>query len=221
MPTKYPEISVATLSGKSLKGDNKLPLCGLIAGNIAIFYGAIQSDWIMAGDWVTLGQQLGEILPAGFVLVLVGIINSQLSPESKSRIVFMRWTNSLPGCEAFSRYAGSDPRIDIESLSEKYGPLPAAPQKQNALWYKLYKSVDTDPAVLQVHREFLFSRDYTCLALMMVIVLVPAGLVQAPSMTTGSFYITLLFAQFLLARRAARNHGRRFVTTVLAIKASE
>ena len=72
---------MATLNGKSLKGDNKLLLLGLITGNIAIFYGAIQSDWIMASDWVTLGQQLGEIFPAGLVLVLVGIINSQLSPE--------------------------------------------------------------------------------------------------------------------------------------------
>ena len=212
---------MATLSGNSLKSDNKLHLIGVIAGNIAIFYVAIQSNWIIATDWVILGQQLGKILPAGLVLVLVGIINSQLSPESKTRIVFMRWTNSLPGCEAFSRYAGSDPRIDIKSLMEKYGPLPAAPQEQNALWYKLYKSVETDPAVLQVHREFLFSRDYTCLALMMFIVLGTAVLVQAPSMTTGSLYITLLFAQFILARRAARNHGRRFVATVLAIKASE
>ena len=206
---------------KSLKDDNKSRLFGLIAANIVIFYGAIQSEWIRAGDWIILGQQLGEIVPAGLGLALVGIINAQLSPETKSRIVFMRWTNSLPGCEAFSRYADTDPRIDIESLRKKYGPLPVAPQKQNALWYKLYKSVEAEPAVLQAHREFLFSRDYAGLALMMLVVLGTAGLLQTPSMTTGSLYMALLLAQFLLAGRAARNHGRRFVTTVLAIKTAE
>ena len=218
---KHPVSSVATMDGYSLKSDNKLPLFGLIVGNIVIFYGVIQSDRIIVGDWVLLGQQMVEALPAGLALALVGIINTQLSPEAKARIVFMRWTNALPGCEAFSRYAGTDPRIDIESLRKKYVPLPVAPQKQNALWYKLYKSVEAEPAVLQVHREFLFSRDYTCLALMMLIVLGTAGLLQTPSLTTGTLYIALLFAQFILAMCAARNHGRRFVTTVLAIKAAE
>ena len=218
---QHPLSSVATMARQHLKSDNKLPLFGLIVGNTVVFYGVIQSDRIMAGNWLLLWEQLAEALPAGLALALIGIINAQLSPESKARIVFMRWTNALPGCEAFSRYAGSDPRIDIESLEKKYGPLPSAPHKQNALWYKLYKSIEGEPAVLQVHGEFLFSRDYTCLALMMLIVLGAASLLQTPSLTTGAIYITLLCAQSILAWRAARNHGRRFVTTVLAIKAAE
>ena len=106
-------------------------------------------------------------------------------------------------------------------MRKKYVPLPVSPHKQNALWYKLYESVEAEPAVLQVHRGFLFSRDYTCLALMILIVLGTAALLQTPSLTTGTLYIALLFAQFILDMCAARNHGRRFVTTVLAIKAAE
>ena len=88
------------MDGYSLKSDNKLPLFGLIVGNIVIFYGVIQSDRIIVGDWVLLGQQMVEVLPAGLALALVGIINAQLSPEAKARIVFMRWEgvpNSVAG----------------------------------------------------------------------------------------------------------------------------
>ena len=187
------------MDGKSLKSNNKYP-CLDSSLATSQFFGLIQSDKIIVGNWALLGQQLVEALPAGLALTLVGIINAQLSTEEKARIVFMRWTNALPGCEAFSCYAGTDPRIDIESLRKEYGPLPVVPQKQNALWYKLYKSVEAAPAVLQVHREFLFSRDYTCLALMVLILLGTAGLLQTPSLTTGTLYIALLFAQFILAR---------------------
>ena len=33
-------------------------------------------------------------------------------------------------------------------------------------------------------------------------------------------YLLFLVVQYLLVRRAAKNHGERFVTTVLAIKAA-
>jgi hypothetical protein len=71
-----------------------------------------------------------------------------------------------------------------------------------------------------VHRAFLFTRDYACLGLFMCAVLGVAGFVQIPSTRTALGYFALLVAQFLLARRAARNHGVRFVTTVLALKSA-
>jgi hypothetical protein len=54
----------------------------------------------------------------------------------------------------------------------------------------------------------------------MCAVLGVAGFVQIPSTRTALVYFALLVAQFLLARRAARNHGVRFVTTVLALKSA-
>ena len=74
------------------------------------------------------------------------------------------------------------------------------------------------PAVLQVHREYLFTRDYACLSLLMLIGLWTAGLFQFPSKSTALGYISLLTVQYLLVRRAARNHGVELVTTVLALK---
>ena len=69
------------MDGKSLKSNNKVPLFGLIVGNIAIFFGVIQSDKIIVGNWALLGQQLVEALPAGLALTLVGIINAR-TPSS-------------------------------------------------------------------------------------------------------------------------------------------
>jgi hypothetical protein len=133
----------------------------------------------------------------------------------------MRWRNPLPGCEAFSRYAKGDERIDFSALERLWGPLPENPREQNALWYRLYKSVDLDPSVEQVHRSFLFTRDYACLALMLAVVLGLVGFVQIPSKRIAAVYFFVLVLQFLVAGQAARIHGKRFVTTVLAIKGAE
>lgn len=201
----------------SLK-DYKPALFGLMAANIAFYYAVVQNNAILAGDWIGLAKNLAGVLPAGLGLVLTGVINAQLSPEMKARIVFMSWRDPLPGCKAFTCHAQSDARVDVACLELTYGPLPTAPREQNALWYKLYKTIEQDPAVRQVHRDFLFTRDYTSLALLLVIVLGVAGFIQIPSKWVALIYFGLLLVQFALAGQAARTHGKRFVTTVLAIK---
>jgi hypothetical protein len=202
----------------SLKDENKLALFGLIAANVAFYYAVVQNNAILAGNWISLAKNIGEALPAGLGLILTGIINAQLSPEMKARIVFMTWGDPLPGCKAFSHHAKSDARVDIACLELTYGPLPTVPREQNTLWYKLYKSIEEEPAVKQVHRAFLFTRDYTSLAIMFVIVLGIAGFIQISSIRIALIYFALLLIQFGLAGQAARNHGKRFITTVLAIK---
>lgn len=202
----------------SLKGGNSLSLLGIVLGNILVFFLFFYGRAIIGGDWTVFVKDFWEFLPAGLGVALIGIINAQLSSENKGRIVFMRWKNPLPGCEAFTQYAKTDPRVDIGVLAQGYGPLPTEPNKQNALWYRFYKSVENEPAVVQVHRAFLFERDYTCLSLMMAIILGVIGFFQMPSTKTSLIYFGFLNLQFLLAGQAARNHGKRFVTTVLAIK---
>jgi hypothetical protein len=204
----------------SLKDENKLALFGLIAANIAFYYAVVQNNAILAGNWINLAKNIGDVLPAGLGLILTGVINAQLSPETKARIVFMSWNDPLPGCKAFTHHAKSDPRVNIAALKRVCGSLPTNPKKQNALWYSLYKSVEKEPAVLQAHRAFLLTRDYTCLSLMFVIVLGIAGFIQISSMRIAFIYFGVLLIQFVLAGQAARNHGKRFVTSVLAIKAA-
>ncbi|MCA9469651.1 MAG: hypothetical protein KC643_29985 [Nitrospira sp.] len=204
----------------SLKGPNTLGLLGLMVANLAVFYSLTQYNEILTENWVNFASSYKSAFPAGLGLALTGILNAQLSPTTKARIVFMRWENALPGCEAFTRHALNDPRINLTALEQAYGPFPTDPRKQNELWYQLYKSIRSDPAVTQVHRAFLFARDYTGLALMMGLVLGIAGYFQIPSTGTALAYIMVLGLQFLLAGQAARNHGKRFVTTVLALKST-
>jgi len=203
---------------KSLKDQNKLMLFGLISLNLAIFYLVVQGNTIIIGDWSSVILDLDAALPAGIGLALIGIINGLFSANAKARIVFMRWDDPLPGSEAFSRYADTDPRVDMETLNREHGTLPTDPRQQNSLWYRLYKSVESDPSIMQVHREFLFSRDYTSLALMMVVLLGAAGFIQISTTWMAWGYLAWLLLQFILAGRAARQHGKRFVTTVLALK---
>jgi len=191
-----------------------------MVANLGLFYMVAQNNAIVTGRWFDLLRNASAALPAGIGLILTGVFNAQLSAEMKSRIVFIRWRNPLPGCEAFSRYAKGDVRIDLSAIERFCGLLPENPREQNALWYRLYKSVDSDPSVVQVHRSFLFTRDYACLALMLAVVLGVIGFLQIPSKGVAALYFFALVLQFLVASQAARNHGKRFVTTVLAIKAA-
>jgi len=205
---------------KSLKDGNRLSLYLVMLANLSFFYLVVQNNAIVTGRWFDLLRNAASVVPAGLGLILTGVLNAQLSAEMKSRVVFMRWRNPLPGCEAFSRYAKNDPRIDFSAIERLWGPLPASPREQNALWYRLYKSVDVDQSVAQVHRSFLFTRDYACLALMLAVVLGLVGFVQIRSKSIAAIYFFVLVFQFLVAGQAARNHGKRFVATVLAIKAA-
>ncbi|OOG24250.1 hypothetical protein B1C78_09195 [Thioalkalivibrio denitrificans] len=72
--------------------------------------------------------------------------------------------------------------------------------------------------MVQAHRAYLFTRDYAGIALMMLVALGAAAIFQMSPMKVVLLYIGGLALQFLLAGQAARNHGRRFVSTVLAIK---
>ena len=203
---------------RSLKDANRVPLLAMMAANLVVFYATVKTDAIFGGDWLELARGWQDALPAGVGLILVGIANAQTSAENKARIVFLRWKNPLPGSEAFTRHAASDPRVDLDAIEGAHGPLPTDPREQNALWYRMYKSVADDSSVWQVHREFLFTRDYTCLSLMVLVVLGGAGFFLIPSTQTGLIYLALLVLQYFLTSRAARHHGGRFVTTVLALK---
>lgn len=203
---------------RSLQDANRGALLIVAAANAVTFYLAAKTDALFGGQWAITAKSLPEMLPTGLSLVLVGIANAQLTGDAKARIVFFRWRNPLPGSEAFTRYAIADPRIDLSFLERGNGPLPNDPQQQNLLWYRLYQSVADHPAVSYVHREYLFSRDYACLSLLMLIGLGTASLFQFPSKSTALGYISLLAVQYLLVRRAARNHGVELVTTVLALK---
>ena len=204
----------------SLKRENRTKLYLVMAVNLTLFYGLLKGPELVAGNWLAAFRDPIQVLPAGLGLILMGIMNSQFSADTKSRIVFLRYKNPLPGCEAFTRYAHSDHRVDLSALEKQHGPLPTDPKAQNVLWYKLYKAVEAEPSVTETQRSFLFARDYACFALIMFFVLGTAAFFLTVPMKAKLVYIMVLFLQFVFAGRAARHDGRRFVSNVLVINSS-
>lgn len=206
--------------GTAIKQANKWALTTIVVANLALFVVLLTSAEVGLTDWVALQSSLLHALPAGVGVALIGVLNAQLAADTKARLVFMKWRDPLPGSRAFSLYVHRDPRIDARRLAEIIGPFPTDPKAQNAKWYGLYTSVKDDPSVLQVHREYLFTRDYACLAAMMFALLTPMAFFTFPAWRWAAFFGGAILVQFLLASQAARNHGIRFVTTVLALTAT-
>lgn len=207
-------------NAKSLKDANRISLYGLVILNAVLFVGIVQSGSLLAGTFTISWSSLTGALPAGAIAALVGLLNAQVSALNKARLVFGRWRHPLPGSEAFTKHLRADPRIRAERLEQLFGPLPSDPQDQNSLWYEFLKSVETEPAVWQAHREFLFARDYSFLSLLMLLTFGTGGFFLISTLQVSLIYAALLVLQSLLTIRAARSYGRRLVTSVLALKAA-
>ena len=203
----------------TLKDQNRGPLMAVLGLNLVFLTLVVKTGRLLDPSFSDVAKQWRDLLPAGISVVIAGVINGLLSSDNKARLVFWRWSNPLPGSFAFSLYAHRDHRIDVAALRKIVGMWPSDPREQNATWYKLYKSVTSEPAVIDAHRHFLLTRDYSAISF---IILLSAGLFGfwfIPSSATAVSYVGIVLLQYLLATLAARNYGVRLVTTVLALKA--
>jgi hypothetical protein len=211
----------AGTGGKSLKEQNRWQLWLVLAANSLFFYGVVRANAVRIDGVRALFTDANKLLPIGFALVISTVLNGVVSADNKARLVFLRWRYALPGHRAFSEYARSDPRIDPDALAKLHGAaFPTDPMDQNRVWYRIYKTVEKETAVRQVHRDFLLLRDYAGLCALFIVFYGAAGMYAIPSVKVGLFYLALLILQFVVVRQAASNYGIRFVTTVLAAKAA-
>jgi hypothetical protein len=215
------KIPSASKNAVSLKHGYRWRLFAVLAANLIVLYAAVTYDVIrldgisaVTSDWQAAWKNIGSVAVA---FAITTILNGLLSSDAKARLIFWRWRNPLPGCRAFSHYLTRDPRIDFGALERALGTLPTEPAAQNALWYqRIYKIVQNDPVVLQVHKDFLFSRDYTALSLLFLVFLGAAGAYAIAAPKTMWIYLALLAAQLVATMIAARNYGTRLVTTSVA-----
>ena len=207
---------------KSLKEQNRLQIWLFILINSIVLYGITQTDAVKFADLCSIFTDVGKLVPVALAIGIATVLNGLLDPNTvKARLVFLRWRDPLPGHRAFSRYMNTDPRIDPARVENLVGsPLPTAAAQQNRVWYRLYQSVENDPAVLQVHRDFLLTRDFTAISVLFLILYGIAGILAAPSRNVAIIYLGILFLEYLVVRQAASRYGIRMVTTVLA-RASE
>jgi hypothetical protein len=210
----------------SLKGKYRVRLIAVFVANLAVLsaavtYGVIQFDGIntVATNWQGISKNVGSIAaPALIALAITTVLSGVLSSDTKARIVFCRWSHPLPGSRAFSNYLRKDTRIDFDALMRTLGQEPTDPADQNSLWYRrIYKTVQNDPIVLEVHKDFLFCRDYAALSLLFLIFLGAVGIYAISSPTTVLIYLSCLAIQFITSLLAARNYGIRLVTTSAAV----
>jgi len=203
------------VSSKSLKSEYQkwlwmLATADLIAVLLFLVPG-VPSNASLAqlGNWRLLTT---VIIPVG-VLLLV----NALPHKVKCMLVYWKPYGWLPGCEVFSRYAPDDVRIDMAALAKNVGALPTEAGAQNARWYQLYKLVENQTEILEVHRSFLMYRDMAALSLPFI-GLAPLCLYFAGASTEAQWIGAGIFvAQFVLTAISARWSGIRFVCNVLAI----
>ena len=157
---------------------------------------------------------------AGLLPIPALILSSLISADHKARLVFWRLSYPLPGSRAFSVHAPTDHRIDLEKLRNHVGEFPVGEREQNSKWYGLYRMVDSDPSVVDSHKNYLLFRDIAAMSLLLVPVL-PVGMylvgVDTPSILIST---TWFLGQYLIAALAGRTAGIRFVQNVLAVHAS-
>ena len=203
----------------SLKDKNK-PLLSLVFLANIVIYQIVLYEGITVANWIEMFTSIQNLVPVLLIFIVTGIINAQINHHNKARLVFWKWSKPLPGCYAFTEYMSSDSRIDKEALQKHQDPLPTDPDKQNALWFKWYREFQNEAGIIQVHRKYLFARDYAGISFLLIVGLGSLALWQMESFSVRSIYLAFLLLQYLMVRQAARNHGVRFVASVLAYKAS-
>jgi hypothetical protein len=146
------------------------------------------------------------------------ILSSLISADHKAILVFWRFKHPLPGARAFSVYAQTDHRIDLAKLKRHVGEFPVEPREQNAKWYGLYKQVDSDPSVVDSHKNYLLFRDIAAMSLLLVPALPVAMYFIGVDTTRILISAAWFLGQYLVT---ARTTGIRFVQNVLAVHSSQ
>jgi hypothetical protein len=208
---------VSGVTDTSLKDKNRWLLGLIIAANAAALLFVIFGTATDAHAFLELQLEPERTIPVGIAFLVATVLNGLLTSDTKYRLVFLRWHNVLPSHQAFTYHALRDARIDLARLEKSHGgSLPVAPLEQSRLWYRLYKTVENAPSVTQVHRDFLLTRDWTGLAVLLLGFATPAVLYSSGLDRDSMVYVVALFVQALLARQAASTYGERMVKTVLA-----
>ena len=123
-------------------------------------------------------SKLSEFLnPKSFLFILsptIAIILNGLLPNAiKEFLVFWKIKDRLPGCRAFSKFAVSDYRIDINNLKKVVGEFPKVPSEQNRVWYKLYSDIQSNDVIRGSHRDFLLTRDLCSMSFVFAVFIIP------------------------------------------------
>jgi hypothetical protein len=200
--------------GKTLKAQNIGWIWAVVAGDVlALAAIAFPSMLDQAASWLASSRIAGVSIAPLIVLLLTSLLPSSV----KAVLVFWRVRDVLPAHRAFSVHAPADPRVDLQRLRAAAGDFPSDPRDQNAVWYRLYRGVEAHPIVAEAHRYFLLFRDLAALSIVLVVI-APAALYAIGTAAVAIWWALGFFiVQYGTTAIAARHHGVRLVTNVLAL----
>jgi hypothetical protein len=150
--------------------------------------------------------------------VIVIAIDVAPGTHMKDVLVFWRRRDPLPGSRAFEKSSlKRDTRIDQAALRKAVGgKFPRAAADQNALWYKLFKSLDDDHVVQAMYFDFLLFRDLAWLSIVLALFVLLNLFLDPPLPRLLWFEVGAFSLLYLLFGRAAAERGHRLVNQVLA-----
>ena len=203
------------MSDKSLKSKNLKWLWSVVALDAVAFIllafpALLTFETLKNFAWM-------RVLVAGISPVVVLLLTSLLSADVKAVIVFWHVKETLPGHRAFSVYAPRDSRINVDALRKNVGAFPDNPREQNALWFKLYKKVESEVTVAQAHRHYLLFRDLAAMSLLLAPIATLVLYLSGATSPSAWIAFTLLCTQYAATALAGRNNGIRLVTNVLTL----
>ncbi len=205
------------MANKSLKDGNRNLLVLILIANIAGFAVLITTGSLSSANLSELRADWQALLPGGLGIALFVLLNSLASPNWKARIIFWRWNHPLPSSRVFSDLMQKDDRISTATIENLIGKLPSEATEQSQVWYRLYQTVQNEPAVAHTHKEFLFFRDWCWMSVLALVVLGGADLIWIDGITAKYSFFAWVIMQYILTLVSARNRGTGFVTTALAV----
>lgn len=207
----------------SLKQQNYPFIILYVLFNFAIFFVIYKNGFLNLNSFNDMFKYLSQkdgiffILLPILLIVLQGLIPSKI----KEILIFWKKKNRLPGCQAFTKYMKEDNRINKKILIEKYGKLPKKEEKQNKLWYSIYRKI-SDKGIDKTHKDYLLSRELTIVTVFFIPIF-PMILWYFTNIENKILIIFSIFLilEYLIIRYVAKNHAERLVTNVLALASIE
>jgi hypothetical protein len=211
---------------KSLKQKNQPQLVTFVLVNV-IGLGAIAVglthlvavvEGLTKGSWEILGKLIA--VPAVLTLI-TGIVGWAMPNSGEEALVFWKiGKDCLPSSRAFTVLGPQDPRVDMQRLALRHGPLPTLPAEQTALWYRMYRSYANDVSIEDAHGAYLRFREMTTLALALLLSCLAIFIWLHEPGKALALACLVLVIEYLFLMFAARNAAVHFVSNVLALESS-
>lgn len=211
---------------KSLKDQNAWLIRAAMIGHILAFaWVTAEPTKLLKADRTLLANQLETFAAPGTAALGLIVVASLLllglvPPTWRDRLMHWRWKDPLPGARAFSKIGPASGNVDMRKLRAQHGPFPRAGDKQNALFYRIYRNHRDDTGVLDAHGRYLAARDVGTITMILTATLPWLVFYATGDWIKSVAYASGLFATYALCVIAAKNYSLRMVQNVLSAASS-